>query len=77
MAVLVSEISKKLSYWAKGNRTARNFGKLNEINTSGRFGLCHPPRSSFKGGSLIEPSNHNPTLSPHAHYSKRKSYNQV
>ena len=36
-----------------------------------------PPHSSSKGGSLNDPSNHNPTLKTHAHYSKRKSYISV
>ena len=44
-----------MSLKAKGNRTARNFRKLNEIGACGRFGLCHPPRSfPKKSGQALQ-----------------------
>ena len=42
-----------------------------------RLGVRHPPRSSFKGGSIIPSSNTNPALKTHTQYWKEKSTNSV
>ncbi len=65
-SILPKKNLKYNTFRANRNRTALNFGKLNEIGSCGRFDnttLLNPPS---EGGDKIEPSNRDFALFSHS-----------
>ena len=73
MILYLTSLNSEIAFYLntieqKGIEPLLIFRKPNEMGICGRFWSCHPPRSSFKGGSLIVLRT---GILPHSHSASR------